>query len=88
MVMATIAKKHLTIFTRRRRCRKPPGHPDVKAAFAKAAAATLGEPDRAKRNADVARAVRGSGPGIITKKSRARPGSPLYGKIYTYKVEK
>ncbi|MBA7696930.1 hypothetical protein ES703_105586 [subsurface metagenome] len=87
MVMATIAKKHLTIFTRRRRCRKPPGHPDVKAAFSEAAKKTLGEEDRAKRNAIVKAGVEGKGPGVRIYKSRARIGSPLYGKVTKYKTK-
>ena len=81
--MATIAKKHMTIFTRSRRA-PGAGHPDIKNAFKAAAHKTLGEPDRAKRNAIIGDAVRGKGPGVRKVKSRAKPGSPLYGKVYTY----
>jgi len=85
MVMATIAKKHMTIFVRSRRA-PGAGHPDIKAAFTEAAHKTLGEPDRVKRNADIAKAVTGKGPGVRKVRSGAKPGSPLYGKIYEYKT--
>ncbi len=81
--MATIAKKHMTIFVRSRRA-PGAGDPEVKAAFAAAAHKTLGEPDRVKRNKIIADAVKGKGPGVRKVKSRAKPGSPLYGKVYTY----
>jgi len=81
MIMATAAKKHLTIFNRSRRA-PGAGHPDVKEAFATAARKTLGEADRTKRNAVIATAVEGKGPGKIRRKSRARAGSPLFGKVY------
>jgi len=81
MIMATLAKKHLTIFKRSRRA-PGAGHPDVKAAFTTAAHKTLGEAERTKRNADIGKAVEGKGPGKIRRKSRARPGSPLFGKVY------
>jgi len=87
MVMATAAKQHLTIFVRRRHCRKPPGSQQVKTAFASAARQTLGEPSRVKRNAIVSQGVKGSGPGVIRKKSRARVGSPLYGKVYEFRTK-
>jgi len=83
MVMATIAKKHMTIFVRSRRA-PGAGHQDVKDAFAAAAHKTLGEKDRVKRNKLIADAVRGKGPGERKVKSKAKPGSPLYGKVYTY----
>jgi len=81
--MATAAKKHLTIFVRSRRA-PGAGRPEVKAAFTAAAHKTLGIPSRAERIAIVASAVKAAGlrTGIYRKKSRARPGSPLYGKIY------
>lgn len=81
MIMATAAKKHLTIFNRSRRA-PGAGHPDVKSAFKTAAGKTLGEADRTKRNASIASAVSGKGPGKIRRKSRARAGSPLFGKVY------
>lgn len=86
MVMATAAKKHLTIFVRSRRA-PGAGHPSVKAAFASAAKKTLGIASRTERNAVVASAVRGTGPGVIKKKSRAKPGSPLYGKVYEFRTK-
>jgi len=81
MIMATAAKKHLTLFTRSRRA-PGAGHPDVKAAFTTAAHGTLGEAERTRRNAAIATAVKGKGPGKIRRKSRARAGSPLFGKVY------
>jgi len=86
MVMATAAKKHLTVFVRSRRA-PGAGHPDVKAAFTSAAKKTLGIAARTERNVIVSREVTGKGPGKIRKKSRARPGSPLYGKVYEYTVK-
>lgn len=86
MIMATAAKKHLTVFSRSRRA-PGAGHPDVKDAFATAARKTLGEADRTKRNADIGKAVEGKGPGKIRRKSRARAGSPLYGKVYEITVK-
>jgi len=86
MVMAVAAKKHVTIFTRDRRA-PGAGHPDVKAAFADAAHKTLGIASRAERNAIIAKAVKGKGPGVYRRRSRAKPGSPLYGKVYEVKVK-
>jgi len=82
--MATAAKKHLTLFVRSRRA-PGAGRPEVKAAFTAAAHKTLGMPSRAERIAVIAAAVKGAGlkTGKVHKKSRARPGSPLYGKVYT-----
>ena len=87
MLMAVAAKKHVTLFTRSRTCRKPPGHPQVKAAFASAAKKTLGLASRTERNAIVSAAVHGVGPGVIRKKSRAKPGSKLYGKVYEFRTK-
>ena len=87
MLMAVAAKKHVTLFTRSRTCRKPPGHPQVKAAFASAARKTRGIESRTERNAIVSSAVKGSGPGVIRKKSRAKPGSKLYGKVYEFSTK-
>jgi len=87
MLMAVAAKKHVTLFTRSRTCRKPPGSPQVKAAFAAAAKKTLGMASRIERNAVVSAGVRGTGPGVIRKKSRARIGSPLYGKVYEFRTK-
>lgn len=86
--MAVIAEwyKHVTIFQRSRRA-PGAGHPMVKAAFSSAAKKTLGIADRSERNAIVSSAVKGTGPGVIRKKSRAKPGSPLYGKVYEYRTK-
>ena len=86
MLMAVAAKMHVTLFTRSRRA-PGAGHPHVKAAFASAAKKTLGIASRMERNAIVSSAVRGSGPGVIRKKSRAKPGSPLYGKVYEFRTK-
>jgi len=86
MLMAVAAKKHVTIFTRSRRA-PGAGHPAVKAAFASAAKKTLGIASRAERNAIVSAAVKGTGPGVYRKKSRAKVGSPLYGKVYEYRTK-
>ncbi|MBA7491657.1 hypothetical protein ES702_02205 [subsurface metagenome] len=75
MLMATSAKKHVTLFIRSRRA-PGAGHPDVKAAFAAAARGTVGVLDRSARNATIASAVRGKGPGrrVYRSKSKAHPG--------------
>lgn len=75
MLMATAARKHVTLFIRSRRA-PGAGNPAVKAAFARAARATIGDLSRASRNEKVAAGVRGSGPGRIIKrsKSKASPG--------------
>jgi len=76
--------KHLTIFVRSRRA-PGAGRVEVKSAFTAAAHKTLGIPARSERIAIVARGVKEAGlkTGVFHKKSRARPGSPLYGKVYT-----
>jgi hypothetical protein len=86
MIMATIAKKHLTLFVRSRRA-PGAGHPDVKSAFTTAAHKTLGLAMRSERTAIIKREVKGKGPGKIRRKSRARPGSPLYGHVYETTVK-
>lgn len=86
MLMATAAKKHLTLFVRSRRA-PGAGSPKVKAAFTGAAHKTLGIMSRSERNVIVASACRGTGDGIYRRKSKARPGSPLYGKVYEVRVK-
>lgn len=78
MLMATAAKKHVTLFIRSRRA-PGAGDPAVKAAFAAAAHKTVGIESRMERNAIIASACRGTGPGVITKrsKSKAHPGKVL-----------
>jgi len=78
MIMATAAKKHVTLFVRSRHA-KGAGLAENKARFADAAKSTLGEPDRMRRNAIVSQKLRGNMVRGIHKKSRARPGSPLRG---------
>ncbi len=75
MLMATAAKKHVTIFPRRRTA-VGAGDSGVKAAFTAAAHKTVGVLDRAERNKIIADGVRGKGPGVIIKKSKskAHPG--------------
>lgn len=77
MLMATAAKKHITLFTRSRRAPHA-GNRAVKDAFAIAAKGTLGIHDRRERNRMIGDAVRGKGPGkrIIRSKSKK-----YYGKI-------
>jgi len=82
-VQAVQAKKHLTVFIRK------PGSPgagraDIKKAFAECAHETLGIPSRLERMEKVKECVKKKGlkTGIYRKKSRAKPGSPLYGRVY------
>jgi len=71
MVMATAAKKHVTIF-RRSRSAPGAGSPDIKARFTQAAHATVGNPDRASRNASISAAMGGRRGGIAVARSRSR----------------
>lgn len=82
-IQAVLAKKHVTVFSR-----KPSapgaGRPEVKAAFSSCAHETLGIASRLERIAKVASCMLGRGlrTGIYRRKSRAKPGSPLHGKVY------
>lgn len=82
MLMATQAKKHLTIFSRSRTA-PGAGRADVKAAFTEAARASGGEPDRGKRNVAVQSAMlaRNLATGVTYKRSKSKYG-PLAGKFY------
>ena len=71
MVMATAAKKHVTIF-RRSRSAPGAGSPDIKARFTQAAHATVGNPDRASRNASISAAMGGKRYGRRAPRSRSR----------------
>jgi len=71
MVMATAAKKHVTIF-RRSRSAPGAGSPDIKARFTQAAHATVGNPDRASRNASISAAMGGRRGGRAVARSRSR----------------
>lgn len=84
MLMATAAKKHVTIFPRKRTA-PGAGRLAVKNAFREEAAKTRGEPDRARRNAMIQSGMlaRGLKTGVYHRKSRAGPRSPLFGKVYT-----
>ena len=77
MVMATAAKKHVTIF-RRSRSAPGAGSPDQKARFTQAAHATVGNPDRASRNASISAALGGKRGGrrVARSRSRAREMQP------------
>jgi hypothetical protein len=77
MVMATAAKKHVTIF-RRSRSAPGAGSPDIKARFTQAAHATVGNPDRASRNASISAALGGKRGGrrVARSRSRAREMQP------------
>ncbi|MHA1667579.1 MAG: hypothetical protein ACTSUR_02880 [Candidatus Heimdallarchaeaceae archaeon] len=78
-------KAHVTVFTRKREA-PGAGRPEVKEAFSGCAHATIGEPNRLKRNASIRECMKAKGlkTGIYHRKSRAKPGSPLFGKVYTY----
>ncbi len=82
-IQAVQAKKHVTVFTR-----KPSapgaGRPEVKAGFTECAKTTLGIANRNERIAKVKSCMLGKGlkTGVVRRKSRAKPGSPLYGKVY------
>ena len=87
MVMAVAAKKHVTVFARRRAA-PGAGRPEVKAAFTEAAHKTLGIPDRSKRIGIIRDEMIKArvGTGIYRRKSRASPRSKLYGTVYELKI--
>jgi len=78
MVMATAAKKHVTVFSRSRMA-PGAGDPGVKAAFTSAAHKTLGVESRHERNEVIRSAVRGKGPGkrLIRSRSKVHPGKVI-----------
>jgi len=84
-IQAVQAKKHVTIFSRSLSA-PGAGSPAVKAAFTACAAATLGIEKRSDRNVKMKDCMEAKGlkRGVYHKKSRAKIGSPLYGKVYTY----
>ena len=88
LIMAVKGGKHVTVFTRKRTA-PGAGRPEVKEAFAGCAHATIGEPNRLKRNAEIrkCRLAKGLRTGVYRRKSRAKPGSPLYGKVYEVKAK-
>jgi len=85
-IQAVQAKKHLTQFARSPRA-PGAGSPKVKGEFTECAHLTIGEPDRNKRIAKVKDCMDAKHlkTGVIRKKSRAGPKSPLHGKVYVYK---
>jgi len=82
-IQAVLAKRHITVFTRSPSA-PGAGRPEVKAGFTACAHATIGEPSRIERNIKVKSCMEAKGlkTGIIRKKSRAKPGSPLFGHVY------
>jgi hypothetical protein len=81
-LMATRARKHITIFVKHKP-RKPPGRLEVKNAFRTAAATTGGEPIRSKRNEKLKAAMLTANvkTGIYYKRSKSKY-APLTGKRY------
>jgi hypothetical protein len=84
-IQAVQAKKHVTVFQRSPSA-PGAGRPEVKAAFSRCAGQTLGIEDRSDRNVKVKQCMEAAGvkTGVYHRKSRARAGSPLFGKVYTY----
>jgi hypothetical protein len=78
MLMATAAKKHVTIFSRSRFA-PGAGAPQTKAAFTAAAHKTIGIQSRQERNQIVKQGTMGQGPGMRTIKSRSKasPGKVI-----------
>jgi hypothetical protein len=88
MLMMTAAKKHLTIFYRKREA-KGAGRPEVKDLFKKIAhEKTLGIKLRSERNEIIRREMISAriGTGVYKRRSRAAPYSPLHGEVYEVKV--
>lgn len=86
MVMMVAAKKHLTIFKRERKCRRPPGRLDVKNAFRSAAAKTRAMKKRPDRNAIIKAEVEKAAvkTGVFKRVSRSKY-APLAGTVYEVK---
>ena len=84
-IQAVQAKKHVTVFVRSPSA-PGAGRPEVKAGFTACARETLGIENRQERNAKLGSCMRGKGlkTGVYHRKSRAKPGSPLFGKVYTF----
>lgn len=82
-IQAVAAKKHVTVFSRSPSA-PGAGTPAVKAAFTACAAETLGIEKRIDRNVKLASCMKGRGlrTGVYHRKSRAKAGSPLHGKVY------
>jgi len=86
MLMAVAAKKHLTVFYRKREAPKA-GRPEVKDAFKVAAAMTRGKAKRSERNAIIREEMlkKAIGTGIYRRKSRSKY-APLAGTVYEVKI--
>ena len=86
MLMAVAAKKHLTIFYRKREA-PGAGRDEVKKAFTEAAAMTRGMPKRSERIAIIKREMLAKkvGTGVYRRKSRSKY-SPLAGTVYEVKL--
>jgi len=82
--MAVAAKKHLTIFYRKREAPHA-GKREVKDAFIAAAARTRGIAKRSERNVIIAKEVTGKGTGVYRRKSRSKY-PPLAGTVYEVKI--
>jgi hypothetical protein len=90
MIMAVKGgKAHITVF-RRKRTAPGAGRAEVKEAFAGCAHETAGEPSRLKRNEKLRACMLAKhlATGEFRKKSRAKLGSPLYGRVYVIKEGK
>lgn len=83
-IQAVQAKKHVTVFLRSPSA-PGAGTPKIKSAFTACAATTLGVANRNERNDKMKSCMEGKGlkTGVYHRKSRAKPGSPLFGKVYT-----
>ncbi len=83
-IQAVAAKKHVTVFSRSSSA-PGAGSPAVKNAFSACAKNTIGDPDRLSRNQKVQQCMKSAGvrTGQYHRKSRAKPGSPLFGRVYT-----
>jgi len=84
-IQAVQAKKHVTVFARSSSA-PGAGRPEVKAGFTECAHQTLGLMNRSERNVKLKSCMEAKGlrTGVFHRKSRARIGSPLFGKVYTY----
>jgi hypothetical protein len=84
MLMAVAAKRHLTVFYRKREAPHA-GRPEVKTAFTAAAAKTRGMAKRSERLEIIRREVTGKGTGVYRRKSRSKY-APLAGTVYEVKI--
>jgi hypothetical protein len=85
MLMAVAAKRHLTVFYRKREA-PGAGKPEVKDAFTAAATKTRGIARRSERNEIIRKEVTGKGSGIYHRKSRSKY-APLAGTVYKVEIK-